>query len=581
MNSHRKKNELKLWPLPKELKFFDGHFNLPSHSYRLNGVPEKLAKVEGCSEGFIIGDAKKSDLPEQSYCIVIRFEKVTLEYGDEAGLQYGLRTLSQIFSQECIPELEIYDEPTIKIRAIMLDVSRDRIPTMETLYGIIDQAAALKANHIQLYLEHSFAYKDHEIVWREASPMTSEELKKLDKYTHERGIDLSVCQNMFGHTERWLIHEPYDQMGNFDNIKERVSEGGGPFSFNPTHPDSLSLPLEWGKELKPLLESGIINFGGDETVDLGQGASEALVKKNGLANVYANHLKALAEGLQKQNWKCQFWADIALEHPKLLESLPNNLTALAWGYESDSDFERWGQRLKASGMSWWACPGTSAWRSLVGRRDARSGSIISAFSASLKYGAEGMMITDWGDVGHRQTLPWTWLGWSEGLGVAWSGEMEFDWESLSRCTFPSWPIETASWMDEISAVEQDIRQDCTHPIRGGKLINASLPFVDSLLDWDDDKFLPDLKTWHKFMVKYDQMLKNCPVGDEQLLHGLNQVRWLCERACLRRSKGSTEGWKQRGYDLIESHQRLWLQTDRVGGLKDSLSHFEKLIEHAQ
>jgi hypothetical protein len=136
-------------------------------------------------------------------------------------------------------------------------------------------------------------------------------------------------------------------------------------------------------------------------------------------------------------------------------------------------------------------------------------------------------------------------------------------------------------MDEISAVEQDIRQDCSHPIRGGKLINASLPFVDSLLDWDDDKFLPDLKTWHKFMVKYDQMLKNCPVGDEQLLHGLNQVRWLCERACLRRSKGSTEGWKQRGYDLIESHQRLWLQTDRVGGLKDSLSHFEKLIEHAQ
>lgn len=41
----------------------------------------------------------------------------------------------------------------------MLDVSRDKVPTMETMIKLIKMLASWKINQIQLYMEHTFAYK--------------------------------------------------------------------------------------------------------------------------------------------------------------------------------------------------------------------------------------------------------------------------------------------------------------------------------------------------------------------------------------------------------------------------------------
>ena len=58
-----------------------------------------------------------------------------------------------------------------------IDVSRRKVPTMETLYRIVDIMASLGYNQFQLYTEHTFAYKGHETVWCEASPMTPDEVR--------------------------------------------------------------------------------------------------------------------------------------------------------------------------------------------------------------------------------------------------------------------------------------------------------------------------------------------------------------------------------------------------------------------
>ena len=43
----------------------------------------------------------------------------------------------------------------------MFDVTRDRVPTMATLYELVDLLASLKINQLQLYSEHTFAYHGH------------------------------------------------------------------------------------------------------------------------------------------------------------------------------------------------------------------------------------------------------------------------------------------------------------------------------------------------------------------------------------------------------------------------------------
>ena len=99
--------------------------------------------------------------------------------------------------------------PLFERCGLMLDISRNRVPTMETLRQLVDALHALQYNELQLYTEHTFAYTGHETVWQNASPMTAEEIHELDDYCGLRGIELVPNQNSFGHMERWLRHDTY------------------------------------------------------------------------------------------------------------------------------------------------------------------------------------------------------------------------------------------------------------------------------------------------------------------------------------------------------------------------------------
>jgi hexosaminidase len=89
----------------------------------------------------------------------------------------------------------IDDAPAFAERGVMFDVARDRIPTMATLFALVDHLAAAKINHLQLYHEHSFAYAGHETVWRNADPMTPQQTQELDAYCQGRAIALAGNQN--------------------------------------------------------------------------------------------------------------------------------------------------------------------------------------------------------------------------------------------------------------------------------------------------------------------------------------------------------------------------------------------------
>src|SRR4029079_2166283 len=100
---------------------------------------------------------------------------------------------------------------------------------------------SLKFNHLELYTEHTFAYRGHEEVWRDWSPMTPAEVRELDTYCSSRGVRLVANQNCFGHLERWFAHPRYaglaETLGDwvFENEHERFHRTG-PFSLCPTDP---------------------------------------------------------------------------------------------------------------------------------------------------------------------------------------------------------------------------------------------------------------------------------------------------------------------------------------------------------
>mgnify|MGYP000176149182 CR=1 FL=1 len=144
-----------------------------------------------------------------------------------------------------------------------------------------------------------------------------------------------------------------------------------------------------------------------------------------------------------------FWADIALEHPEALAALPDDLIALAWGYEPDSPFARWCIQLRSVGREVWVCPGTSSWRSITGRTSERRENLLSAAREGLAHGASGWLVTDWGDLGHRQQWPVALNALAEAAHRAWSGTAVYDPRAASLHVFGDRTLALADWLDRL------------------------------------------------------------------------------------------------------------------------------------
>ena len=234
-----------------------------------------------------------SDIPDQGYELVVTIEGIEVSASSAAGLFYASLTLTQLLQQAdgSLPCLRIEDWPDFPRRGVMLDISRDKVPTMETLSELVDLLASWKINEFQLYTEHTFAYQEHNAVWENASPVTAEEIQALDIYCSMRFIDLVPNQNSFGHMRRWLIHDEYKHLAECPHgCKTLWGYFDEPFSLSPAVPETLEFLRGLYDELLPNFNSGLFNVGCDETVDLGQGRSEELVAKYGTGRVYLDFM---------------------------------------------------------------------------------------------------------------------------------------------------------------------------------------------------------------------------------------------------------------------------------------------------
>lgn len=359
------------------------------------------------------------------YSLKINPSKVTLTAKNRNALRYGKQTLSQLIhyaitENKPLPQITITDWANFEQRGYMLDVSRDKVPTMESLYVLIDQLSDVRINELQLYTEHTFGYRNHKVVWENSSPLTAIEIQQLDSYCITKGIDLVPNQNSFGHMENWLKHDEYLDLCECETDCKTVWGTRKRTALATTNPKSLELMQELYAELLPNFTSKYVNIGGDETVELGLGKSKALSEKIGKGNVYLDFLKKLNAEINKSGKKTQFWGDIVLNHPELIQEIPDNMTALVWGYDATYPFDKNLAKFHKAGVDFYVCPGTSTWRSEIGRNHNAFINLKNAAVEGKKYKAKGYLITDWGDYGHFQPKSVSYPSIVLGASYAWN-----------------------------------------------------------------------------------------------------------------------------------------------------------------
>ena len=435
-----------------------------------------------------------------------------------------------------------------EVRSYMLDVSRDRVPTLKTLREIVDLLARCRYNQFQLYTEHTFAYAAHPEVWEEADPLTPAEIRKLDAYCQMQGIELVANQNTFGHMERWLTLPRYNPLAKFPKGGAVTPWGAVkkfPTTLDPAKPESIALVESLFDELLPNFSSPLVNIGCDETFEISD------------VEEYLGFLLKVCDLARKHGKRPMFWGDIVLKHPEVISRLPKDLIALDWGYEGNHPFDRDCAAFRAAGLDFYVCPGTSSWRSLGGRVENMRENLEAAERAGRLNGAKGYMVTDWGDHGHWQPLAASLPGLIMGGAFAASG---------SKAAKMDLELELNRVMDvPLGGI---LLRLGTLYLRGGALKANCSELFNILANGHGYSRHPGLT--QAVLDDISGVAHGCRIAAERYADHNNWAKEivymadLIDCACHRRDEGRLRA-------LRDEHGRIWRLRSREGGRIDSLA----------
>ena len=557
-----------------------------------------------------VREGRDASLPAEGFALTIDASGVRLEHADASGLRYGRAVVRQLRDQsgETLPGLSLRDAPDFPVRGVMLDVSRDRVPTRETLSRLVELLALCRFNQLQLYTEHAFAYQGHETVWADASPITPDDVRWLDALCREHGIELVPNQNCFGHMGRWLEHDRYrDRAEAPDGWRAPGLGRRRPGVLEPTE-DNARFALGLVRELCASFVSRRVNIGCDETFELGLGRSRDRVEAQGRGRVYVEHLLRLMGPLHEEGREVLFWGDVLRNHAELVPELPREDTvALAWHYEAPipraripEDFRPLMESLgmteaaltgfagqvppfAASGLPFWVCPGTSSWNSLVGRWSNARANLIDAAEVGLAQGASGYLVTDWGDNGHLQPPSVSFPPLVLAGALAWGAARHRDLDVaavLDRHVFRDGEGVLGSLLVEVGEAYRETGRTGFNasPLFMALVEGASLGFGE--VDVAATRALADRLS--EALVRIDHA--NPQAADGALcVREIAQAVRLARHGAWRmlRDAGGTAPETAALYDdlarAIDEQRACWRLRSREGGLQDSIARLERTL----
>ena len=541
------------------------------------------AAFEISPDGFAVGDFVFTDFNSsavehtQGYKISVNAEGIFIRSKTQAGARYALQTLRLIALQSHengMRFVEIDDYPDLEVRGFMLDISRCKVPTMRELGLIVDRLALLKYNRLELYTEHTFAFQGHEIVWADASPMTPAQYKNLDDICAFAGIELVANLNGLGHLERWLRYPQY----------QHLAESKAPFICPlgtlrkyPTtlYPDDNAVNFmdSLYEQFLPNFSSKKIHIGGDEPWELGMGRSKAVcdAEEGGKYKLYAKYFSCLNERCKKRGFQTYFWADVVMQRPEFSALMPEDMTPVLWGYYLDHPYQQQCQYMKTLGRKFLVAPGTSTWNSFGSRWDCAYQNIIQACSCAKEYGAQGMILTQWGDGGNHQPQVAMYPAIVHASACSWSSTPteELVCDILSKCIFCDDTGEFARALCVLGRCDVSDKLFSLHH----KMFFATAKEAQKLADEYANVNYNALEASADFAASMVGSAKlNCADATacvDEVALACQMIKWSFNKA---RGDFATESIEQQATlkFIASEYERVWLERARLGGLAESV-----------
>ena len=378
----------------------------------INIILQELAEIVPAD---FTADFRKISAPGQ----FVRYGDGMIEYTSTAAAARGIGGVLAGLSGE---ESCAFDQ-----FALMLDVSRNAVPTTAHLRTLFRQLALAGYNQVMLYTEDTYRLEGVPEFGAWRGGYTAAEIRELDDCAAKLGIELIPCIQTLGHLDQLLKwHSAYLKYADTRN----VMQVGKPETY-----ELIGRMLDfWSRNLR----SRRIHLGMDETHGLGGGFYYAKHGPRDRFAIFNEHLAqvnrmCMERGLEPMIWGDMFfrigsqsgtYGDLSAVFPKeVIDAYPENVRIVAWNYYSyDEEFYR---KFLLQHRSFHPDPvmavGVYNSRILWSNHRQSRRTIEPAIAACRKECIRSMIVTVWNDDGSvcppESKLP----GVFGGAEVAWGG----------------------------------------------------------------------------------------------------------------------------------------------------------------
>ncbi len=400
-------------------------------------IKGKKRKIDGCSfvfDGEIDKRIKNlcKKVPEGKTEVTISVtngkpDAYTMEFSDgrikitaegQSGAFYAVQTLRQIIKNGYSDADEIKDSPDYETRGFYFDITRGRVPKLETLKKLVDWLSYCKINMLQLYVEHVFEFKEYDGIYQRTGYMTAEETKELDRYCYENFIELVPSLSCFGHLYELLQSDKYKHLCELDNYKPTSvawNERMAHHTINPSDPESIEVIKSLIDQYSPLFTSKKFNICCDETFDLGNGKNKGKDK----GRLYVDFVKKIIAHVKSKGKTPMMWGDIISNHSELISEFDDDVIFMSWRYDKDPD-PTMVYKFRDAKRPHYVCSGVNNWSSLIEDICISNSNITKMAQYGKESGAIGFLNTCWGDHGHISPLYACMYGITFGAYRAWN-----------------------------------------------------------------------------------------------------------------------------------------------------------------
>ena len=329
-------------------------------------------------------------------------ERLTVEAPDISAAARGLFLAAcALRDGRNVPEL--HQRRHIASCGMMLDMSRGGVMTVEAVKGMIDAHAALGLNLMMLYTEDTYTVPEAPYLGYLRGRYTEKELREMDDYAAESGVELVPCVQTLAHLEQFLQWDVNRDIKDNDCVL-MIDE-----------PKTYAWIRASLTALRRCFRTNRIHIGMDEAHGVGLGE---YYQKHGAVNRFEllnRHLNRVVDICKELGFKPIMWSDMfyrlgsksndyydtdAVVPESAIAQIPDVALCYWDYYHTDEQFyagmleghRKMGKEVVFAGGIW-------TWSGILPHVRKTNATMYPALRACLKAGIGTVLATSWGDDG--------------------------------------------------------------------------------------------------------------------------------------------------------------------------------------